>query len=181
VTISRGATAFPSVVAAANGSYSVPVTLVEGANSFTAVTVDPAGNSSTASAGFGVTLDTVLPTVTITDPKNGVAYRDSNGPAASRWANTCAGTPGACGTSSDSGSGVASVTLALRDTAASTCWTGTGTGYAACGTALAAGGTTAWSKGIAYAVVSTRSLQLTVTVTDLAGNVATSAVGFNAQ
>ena len=181
VTISRGATTFPSVVAAANGNYSVPVTLVEGANSFTAVTVDQAGNNSTSSAGFGVTLDTVLPTVTITDPKSGVAYRDSNGPAASRWANTCAGAPGACGTAADSGSGVTAVTLALRDINATTCWTGNGTSYAACGTAVAAGGTTAWSKGIAYAVVSTRSLQLTVTVTDLAGNVATSAVSFSAQ
>jgi hypothetical protein len=180
VTVSRGATTYPSVVAAANGSFSVPVTLVEGGNSFTAVAVDPAGNTSSASAGFSVTLDTVLPTLAITDPKSGVAYKDSSGPAAARWANTCAGSPGACGTSSDSGSGVTSVRLTLRDTTANTCWTGTGTTYAACGAPLTVTGTTTWSKAIAYAVVTGRSLQLTLTVTDLAGNVTTSSVSFSA-
>ena len=180
VTISRGATAFSSVVAAANGTYSVPVTLVEGANSFTAVATDQAGNNSPTSTAFTVTLDTVLPGLSITDPKNGVAYKDNSGPAAGRWANTCAGAPGACGTASDSGSGVTSVRLALRDTTANTCWTGTGTTYAACGSALGVSGTTTWSKAIAYAVVAGRSLQLTVTVTDLAGNVATTTVSFSA-
>lgn len=181
VTVSRGATTYPSVVAAANGSYSVPVTLVEGANSFTAVAVDAAGNASPTSATFSVTLDTVLPTLTITDPKSGVAYKDSTGQASGRWANTCAGTPGGCGTSSDSGSGVGSVGFTLRDTSASTCWSGTGAAYAACGAPLAVTGTTAWSKAIAYAVVTGRSLQLTVTVTDLAGNATTSSVSFSAS
>ena len=181
VTISRGATTFPSVVAAANGTYSVPVTLVEGANSFTAVATDQAGNNSPASAALAATLDTVGPTVTITDPKNAVAYRDATGPAAGRWANTCAGVPGACGTASDSGSGVTSVTLSLRNTATNTCWTGSGTTYGACGSALGVTGTTAWSKTIAYGVVAGRSLQLTITVTDLAGNVATGTVSFTAQ
>lgn len=181
VTVSRGATTYPSVVAAANGSYTVPVTLVEGANSFTAVAVDPAGNTSPASASFAVTLDTVLPALTITDPKSSVAYKDSSGPAAARWANTCAGAPGACGTSSDSGSGVTSVTLTLRDSNLNTCWTGTGTTYAACGAPIAATGTTAWSRAIAYGVITGRSLQLTVTVTDLAGNVSTSSVSFSAS
>ena len=181
VTISRGATTFPSVVAAANGSYSVPVTLVEGANSFTAVAVDPAGNASTASGALAVTLDSVVPTVTITDPKANVAYKDNTGPAAGRWANTCAGSPGACGIAADTGSGVASVTLVLRDSTAGTCWTGSGTTYAACGSALAVTGTTSWSRAIAYAVVTGRSLQLTITVTDVAGNVATSSVGFSAS
>ncbi len=181
VTVSRGATTFPSVVAAANGTWSAPVTLSEGANSFTAVATDPAGNSSTASAGLPATLDTLLPTVTTTDPKGGVAYRDTMGPAAGRWANTCSGTPGACGTSSDSGSGVTSVTLVLRDVNAGTCWTGTGSNYATCGSPVAVTGTTTWSKAIAYAVVAGRSLQLTVTATDLAGNIGTTSVSFSAQ
>ena len=181
VTISRGATAFPPVVAAANGAWSAPVTLAEGANSFTAVATDPAGNSSTASAGLSTTLDTLLPTVTTTDPKPGVAYRDSTGPAGARWANTCSGAPGACGTSSDSGSGVTSVTLVLRDVNTGTCWTGTSSTFATCGSPLAVTGTATWSKAIAYAVVTGRSLQLTVTATDLAGNIGTTSVGFSAQ
>ncbi len=182
VTISRGATTFPSVVAAANGTYSVSVTLVQGANSFTAVATDQAGNNSPASAALAATLDTVAPTVTITDPKNGVAYKNATGPAAARWANTCAGVPGACGTTSDSGSGVTSVTLVLRDTTANTCWTGTGTTYtaAACGSPLGVTGTTTWSKGIAFNVVNNHSLQLTITGSDLAGNVATGTVSFSA-
>ena len=180
VTVSRGGTTFPSVVAAANGTYTVPVNLVEGANSFTAVATDQAGNTSTASTALTATLDTVLPAATITDPKNGLAYQNNSGPAANRWANTCAATPGACGTASDSGSGVTSVTLTLRDTTANTCWTGSGTTYAACSSPLAVTGTTTWSKPMAYNVVRGRSLQLTITVTDLAGNVTTSSVSFSA-
>jgi hypothetical protein len=180
VTISRGATTFPSVVAAANGAYSAPVTMAEGANSFTAVATDQAGNTSTASTALTATLDTVLPAVTITDPQNGLVYRNNGGPAGSpRWAETCGGTPGACGTSSGTGSGVTSVTLVLQDTTANTCWTGTGTTYAACGSALAVTGTTTWSKAIAFQVVNNHSLQLTVTVTDLAGNVGVGAVNFS--
>ena len=178
VTISRGATTFPPVVAAANGTYSAPVTLVEGANSFTAVAVDQADNNSAPAAALAVTLDTVLPTVTITDPKNGLTYRNGGPAGTILWGDTCNGTPGACGTSSDSGSGVTSVTLALRDTTTNTCWTGTGHNYAACGTALGVTGTTTWSKGIVFNVVNNHSLQLTITVTDLAGNVATGTVNF---
>ncbi len=181
VTISRGATTFPSVVAAANGTYSVPVTLVQGANSFTAVATDQAGNNSPASGAVSATLDTVAPTVTITDPRNGFNYRNGGPPGTIRWGDTCGGVPGACGTASDSGSGATSVTLTLRDTTTNTCWTGSGTGYAACASALAVTGTTAWSRAIAYGVVAGRSLQLTITVTDLAGNVATGTVSFTAQ
>jgi len=181
VTISRGATTFPTTVAAADGTYAVPVTLIEGVNTFTATATDQAGNNSAASAALTVTLDTVLPTLAITDPKNGVAYRNTTGPMAGRWANTCAGTPGACGTTADSGSGVTSVTLRLRDTTANTCWTGTGTTYGACGSPLGVTGTTTWSKAIAYTVVTGRSLELTITVSDLAGNVTTGTVNFTAQ
>jgi hypothetical protein len=74
-----------------------------------------------------------------------------------------------------------SVTLTLRDTRANTCWTGSGTAYATCGAPLAVTGTTIWFKVIAFAVVTGRSLQLTATVTDLAGNVATSSVTFSAS
>ena len=180
VTVSRGATTFPSVVAAANGTYSVSVTLVQGANSFTAVATDQAGNTSPASTAITATLDTVLPSLTITDPK-ALAYKNTTGPAANRWANTCAGVPGACGTASDSSSGVTSVRLELRNTATNTCWTGSGTTYGACGTGLAVTGTTTWSRAIAYGVVAGRSLQLTITVTDLAGNVTTGSISFTAE
>jgi hypothetical protein len=115
------------------------------------------------------------------DPKSGVAYKDTSGPTAARWANTCAGVPGACGTTSDSGSGVTTVTLTLRDTRANTCWTGSGTAYATCGAPLAVTGTTIWSKAIAFAVVTGPSRQITATVTDLAGNVAKSSVTFSAS
>ena len=183
VTISRGATTFQSVVTAANGTYSVPVTLVQGANSFTAVATDQAGNNSPASTAVSATLDTVAPTAIITDPKNGVAYKNNTGPAANRWSNTCAaaGGPGACGTTSDSGSGVSSVTLTLRDTTTNTCWTGSGTGYAACASALAVTGTTAWSRAIAFNAVNNHTLQITITVTDLAGNVGTATANFSAS
>ncbi len=181
VTISRGATTFPSVVAAGNGTYSVPVTLVQGANSFTAVATDQAGNTSPASTAIMATLDTVLPSLTITDPK-ALAYRNTTGPAANRWANTCAGAPGACGTASDSGSGVASVRLELRNTATNTCWTGTGTTYGCLRDRLSRSPgprpgpgpsrTASWRDG---------SLQLTITVTDLAGNVTTGSISFTAE
>jgi hypothetical protein len=181
VKISRGATTFPSTVAAANGTYSVSATLVEGVNTFTAVATDIAGNNSSASAPFNATLDTVLPTLTITDPKNGVAYRDASGMMAGRWANTCGGTtPGACGTTADSGSGVTSVTLQLRDTVTNTCWTGTLIVYGTCGSPLGVTGTTTWAKPISYLVVTAHSLELTIAVTDLAGNVTTGTVNFTA-
>ena len=170
------------MVAAANGTYSAPVTLVEGANSLTAVATDPAGNASPASAGLTVSLDTVAPTVTITDPQNGLAYKNGGPAGPGRWMDTCGGTPGACGTSSDSGSGVTSVTLVLQDTGANTCWPGTGTTFVACGTPLGITGTmAAWSKAIAYNVVNGLSLRLTITATDLAGNVGTATVSFSAQ
>ena len=180
VTITQGATTY-STVAAANGSYSVPVNLVEGANSFTATATDPAGNTSAASSSLAATRDTVAPVPTITDPKNGLAYKNG-GPATSpRWMDTCGGTPGACGTSSDSGSGVTSVTLLLKDTTANTCWTGTAATYAACGSPLGITGTTSWSQPIAYAVIRGLSMQLTIAATDLAGNVGTATVTFTAQ
>lgn len=179
VTISRGGATVASVLAAANGTYSVPVTLVEGINALTAVATDPAGNASTPSGAVSVTLDTVLPVLTITDPRSGVTYKNG-GQGADAWTATCAGTPGACGTAFDSGSGVTSVTLVLRDTTANTCWTGTGTTYATCGSQLAVTGTTNWSKGIAFQVVNSHILLLTITVTDLAGNVTTTSVGFAA-
>jgi antitoxin (DNA-binding transcriptional repressor) of toxin-antitoxin stability system len=181
VTISRAGATVASVVAAANGTYSAPVTLVEGANSLTAVATDQAGNVSAPSGALSVTLDTVLPVPTITDPKSGVTYKNG-GPGAESWANTCAGTPGACGTASDSGSGVTSVTLVLRDTTANTCWSGTGTTYATCGSPLGVTGTTTWSKTMIFNVVKARSsLGLTITVTDLAGNVGTTTVSFGGQ
>jgi hypothetical protein len=183
VTIRRGATTFPTTIVAGNGTYSVPVTLVEGVNAFTATATDQAGNNSSASAPFNVTLDTVLPTLTITDPKNGVAYRNNTGPAANQWANTCSGYPGACGTATDTGPGVTSVTLTLRDTVANTCWSGTGTTYATCGSQLGVTtvGTSQWWRSITYSVVTGRSLQLTITVTDLAGNFTSGTVNFTAQ
>jgi hypothetical protein len=179
VTISRGGTVVASTVAAANGAYSAPVTLVEGSNSFTAASNDPAGNTSTASGALAVTLDTVLPVPTITDPRGGVTYKNG-GQGADVWGNTCAGSPGACGTASDSGSGVTSVTLMLRDTSANTCWTGTGTTYATCGSQLAVTGTSNWSRGIAFQVVNNHTLLLTTTATDLAGNVTTITASFAA-
>jgi large repetitive protein len=179
VTILGGATT-PSVVAAANGSYSVSVTLAQGVSSLTAVSADQAGNTATSTA-LTVSLDTVLPTVTITDPKSGVAYK-SAGAGADSWATTCGGTPGACGTASDSGSGVTSLSLVLRDTTANTCWTGTGNTYATCGSPVPVTVATNWSRPMAFNnVIKTRSLQLTITATDLAGNVNTATVSFSGQ
>jgi hypothetical protein len=181
VTISRGATTLSSVVAAADGTWSAPVTLAQGVNSFTAVATDPAGNSSIPSTALTATLDQVGPTVTITDPKDGFAYVNGGGGSAPRWSGTCGGSSGACGTAADSGSGVISVTLELKETATNTCWTGSGTSYATCGSALALTGTTTWAQSIAFGVVKGRSLQLKVTATDLAGNVTVKMVSFSAS
>ncbi len=161
------------MVAAANGTYSAPVTLVEGANSFTAVATDPAGNSSTASTALDRHPRHRGSDLTITDPKNGVAYKDGGRADSDRWANTSPGhqapaarrrtpAPGSlrwrsrCGTPPQARAGPAP-----------------GPRYAACGTPVGLAGTSSWSKGIVFAVVKARSLQLTITVTDLAGNVAT--------
>lgn len=185
VTVSRGATTLGTAVAAGNGTFAVPLTLVEGTNVFTAVATDPAGNSSAPSAQLEVKLDTVAPTVTIFDPKDGVAYRNSAGPQPNRWALTCNGTPGACGDASDASSGVATVTVELRDTNAGTCWTGSGGNHGPCGPALTATGTTGWSLPIPYDAISGRTadrgLTLTASAVDIAGNAGTASVRFSAD
>ncbi len=61
----------PTATAGANGDWSIEVTLSannNGANTFTATASDAAGNVSTPSAAVSITLDTVAPTVTITNP-----------------------------------------------------------------------------------------------------------------
>lgn len=183
VTLSRGATTFPAVLTAADGTFAAAVTLVEGSNTFTATATDTADNSSPPAAPFTATLDTLSPTLTVTDPRNGVAYRNNTGPVTGRWSATCSVTPGACGTSGDTGSGVTTVTYQLRDTTTNTCWAGSGTTYTAatCGTSLTAAGTTTWSEAIAYGTVQGRTLQLTVTATDRATNTTSQTVNFSAQ
>ncbi len=61
----------PTATAGANGDWSIEVTLSannNGANTFTATASDSADNTSAASAAVSITLDTVAPTVTFTNP-----------------------------------------------------------------------------------------------------------------
>jgi serralysin len=66
----NGSTTALATATVTNGSWSVPVTLIAGANSIVAKDTDTAGNTG-ASPAVVYTLDTVAPTVTITSPSAG--------------------------------------------------------------------------------------------------------------
>ena len=62
VTLSQNGNALtPTATANSGGAWSLAVTLIEGANTFTATASDAAGNVSAASAAVSITLDTTAP------------------------------------------------------------------------------------------------------------------------
>ncbi|MGH3496937.1 MAG: OmpL47-type beta-barrel domain-containing protein [Nocardioidaceae bacterium] len=157
----------------------------QGSTVVTYAATDVAGNVE-ATKAVTLNVDGQAPVVRITAPANGQAYDNKPGTGTGSWSQTCAPSPGACGTATDSASGVASIRYELRNTGVGTCWNGkTGTkgnnasafATAFCGTGLSAKVAPTWSIAIPYSVFAgvPTSLQLTVVVTDQAGN-STSAV-----
>jgi hypothetical protein len=71
VTVRRGTTVLGTVNANGSGVFTLgPVTLTLGTNTFTATATDAAGNTSVASSGFVVTLDTVEPFSVVISPSS---------------------------------------------------------------------------------------------------------------
>jgi hypothetical protein len=172
------------------GPYTLPTFSTEGITTVEFRATDAAGNIEPTKT-YAVKIDKTAPGVpTITDPVEGRIYRSNSGAGdSSNWGKNC-GTnngPNICGTAADGTSGVASASYVLKiasGAGAGTCWTGSSNTYTslACGSPLVADGTTSWSKVIAYAAIAGRSLNLTVTVTDAAGNTSAAATrAFSAQ
>jgi hypothetical protein len=171
-----------TTTANAGGNWSVTFTLSDGARNAVVTATDEAGNPTTLTQS--IRLDTTAPTATVADPTAGTTYTDTT------WNNTCGGQggPGVCGTSTDgSGGGVATVTYELeRETwwGSTSCFNGTGFTAAACGTMRATStGPSPWSTSIPAtaipnALIFASTMRLTVTVTDVAGNSATTVTTF---
>ena len=140
---------------------------------------DVAGNDSThQNYTVNITSDTTPPTQPMfTDPQGGITYK--NNPGHNGWLANCANAGGICGTASDPGSGVASVTFILTDTATNTCWTGTAGNYsaAACSQPITANGTTSWSYAVPFAAIAGRDVSLTVTARDVVGLASSASTG----
>jgi hypothetical protein len=98
-----------------------------------AVATDRAGNTTSTSRTF--TFDRTAPTVVVTFPADGGAYNNTN------WNNGCTST--ICGTASDTGSGVTSVAVSVRQ-GSGNYWDGTGFNSAT-EVLLPATGTASWT------------------------------------
>lgn len=105
-------------VTATSGNWTMTgVTLLEGRHG--AIAVDRAGNESASQSTAQVLLDTVLPSVSINRPAQGVTYNSTS------WSGSgCVPSPGLCGTADDTGSGLWKLSYELRDSAGK-CWGGT--------------------------------------------------------
>ncbi|MGZ7018438.1 MAG: Ig-like domain-containing protein [Acidimicrobiia bacterium] len=139
----------------ANGSYDLRV-----------VTTDNAGLTFT-SATRTVTVDATAPTVTITFPANAGQYN------AAGYAAGCV-TNNVCGTASDVGTGVSTVTLTIQRSSDNRYWNGTAgtttTQWLTTPTNLAATGTTTWNRVFTTASLSTNvSYTIVATATDGVG------------
>ena len=165
-------TATPAPVPAGGGA-SITVSLPgsgisDGAHSVFAV-ASPSGES--ASASF--TVDSTGPAVAITFPSSGSS---SN---AAGWAAGC-GTPGTgdfCGTAADTGSGLASVKVSIRQ-GSGNYWNGTSFSSST-EVLLTATGTSAWSSGFAASnFPADGSYTIRALATDNVGNTGTTSVTF---
>ncbi len=112
--------------------------LAAGSRTFSVRATDPAGNTS-AGTSYTWTVDTGLPTVSITSP---VANTFLN----TAGYNAGCGTPAGdfCGTASDPGGGVASVSVSIQRASTSLYWNGISFSSAS-EVFLSAAGTTTWS------------------------------------
>jgi hypothetical protein len=145
VTVKKGVTAVCTVTANGSGVFTCPVTLASGANVYTATATDQAGNTSSTSANFTVTLDqaTATPTFTAISNDTGSSISDQVTNVASQ--NLL-------------GSAEANSSVTVKKGATTVCIvTATGSGSFTCPATLSSG-----------------SNVYTATATDLAGNTASS-------
>jgi large repetitive protein len=172
-----------TATANASGNWSVSLTLAEGAKAATVTATDAAGNTNSASQSLR--LDTVDPTVIADTPVAGTLYTDNS------WDNTCAnrGGPGICGTASDTnGSGVDDVTYELRKSGLLggnyQCWNGNAWAPGQCGKQqVPDSGPSPWwasvpTNSMPNGFILSIQMRLVLTVTDIAGNSATSTISF---
>jgi len=146
--------------AASPFTVTVPVGVADGTHDVVAV---GSGGSQAVSNGFVV--DTTPPSVSITFPANNGSYN------AAGWAGSLAGS------ASDATTGVASVSLTVRQGSGNYY---DGTGFtSAVPVSLPASGTTGWSYALAASrLTDGQSYTITATATDGAGNTAPATAGF---
>ncbi len=155
-----------TTVSGASASF---VMSTQGTNTVTFFATDVAGNAEVTKT-ITVKLDSVLPTLVVDDPNQ--SYSLKNTSRADSWAHTCSDDPGVCGTASDTGSGLATVTFALGN--GSKCWNGTDFVTAAtCSSVTLPVTSGAWHGSIPFAKMIAGSFTLTVKATDNAGQVTT--------
>ncbi|MDQ6650256.1 MAG: Ig-like domain repeat protein, partial [Actinomycetota bacterium] len=141
--------------------------LSDGFHAFSVTATDPAGNTS-ASTQYFWALDATGPTGAITFPASGSSYN-----AAGYSGGGCAaGSNQICGTASDAGSGVSSVTVSVQSGSVNY-YDGSGFTSGA-EVRLTTSGTTAWNYGLPGLVLTDGTLYtVRLHVTDFAGNTST--------
>ena len=124
-----GSSAFTPASPLADGTYCWRVSATDSDNA-----------DSAYSAARALTVDTAKPNATITFPAAGGTY------TAATWDSAC-GTPAgdACGTASDTGTGVANVEFSLQRASDGTYWNGSAWVTSATRVFVAASGTTSWT------------------------------------
>ncbi len=166
VELKLGAVVTATTTAGPGGAFSFPLgTLAGGSYSYTITAIDVADNRSTATA-FTVKVDTSAPTLSGVFPANGGSY--NNG----QFKNGCVSPQDAvCGTVADPAysGGLGTIGLKLANSAGNCLNSGGTFTAAACSIPLVPTGSTTWSRVVGTLVNGTYTL--TVTATDLAGNV----------
>lgn len=143
VTVTVGEKA-STAVADATGTFSLSVELQEGSNDLVAMATDALGVTSAPSDALVVVLDTVLPTATVTWPTGEISQDE--------YKTGCGVNYAVCGTASDTGSGVASVSVSVTSVKG----------------ALVTSGTTSWSSKTGK--LKSGTYTVTLIVQDIAGN-----------
>ncbi|MEP6665982.1 MAG: Ig-like domain-containing protein, partial [Nocardioidaceae bacterium] len=165
VELKLGAVVQGTTTASGTGAFAFSLgTLAEGSYGYTVTAIDAAGNRSTGTS-YTVRVDTRAAVLSGVFPVNGGIY--SNG----QFKNGCATQDSVCGTVTDPAytAGLGTVNLKLTNSAGNCLSAGGTFTSAACSTPLVPTGTTSWNHVVG--TLATGSYTLTVTVTDLAGNI----------
>jgi hypothetical protein len=146
--------------------------LTDGSHTFDVRAVDQAGNTGPATSRTW-TVDTAGPAVASTFPTAGGVYNNTTFDA-----GCVAGTGDICGTSSDAGSGVATVQISLQRASTGLYLSGTTFGSGSQNW-ITATGTTAWTYPLAAATFPANDTYvLAVRATDVVGNTTTTTTSF---
>lgn len=145
------------------------VLTADGSNPVRYLVVDNAGNLVTGSTAT-IKLDRTAPAASITCPTGSSVSK-------SVWQSCTSGSGGFTGTAGDSGSGLASVEVQVRNNADSTYWNGSN--WVTAATWLSPSGSTTWTYGLNQNKLSNVQYTLSARATDNAGNVFTTSTTFN--